>query len=81
MREYLGATCSVQYPKFILANANGVNPPQRSSREGKRDIYSTQLRPPLDQLLCMKKDGYTVEKLDVWGVVDGFEKIVVPNVG
>ncbi|KAJ1310784.1 hypothetical protein OPQ81_009304 [Rhizoctonia solani] len=26
-----------------------------------------------------EKDGYTVHHLDVWGVVDGVEKIIVPN--
>ncbi|KAF8599257.1 ChaC-like protein [Ceratobasidium sp. AG-I] len=38
--------------------------------------HAAEMRKYLDH---REKDGYSVEKVDVWGVVDGFEKIVVPN--
>jgi hypothetical protein len=32
-------------------------------------------------MIVREKNGYTVQHLDVWGIIDGVEKIVVPNVG
>ncbi|CAE6457321.1 hypothetical protein BN14_01890 [Rhizoctonia solani AG-1 IB] len=30
-------------------------------------------------MIVREKNGYTVQHLDVWGIIDGVEKIVVPN--
>ncbi|QRW19666.1 cation transporter ChaC [Rhizoctonia solani] len=30
-------------------------------------------------MIVREKNGYTVQHLDVWGIVDGVEKIIVPN--
>lgn len=49
-------------PELISTYTNGANPPQRSSREGKRCIYPIKLRPPLDQLLYMKRTAIVLKK-------------------
>ncbi|CAE6532926.1 unnamed protein product [Rhizoctonia solani] len=38
--------------------------------------HAAEMREYLDH---REKDGYTIKHLDVWGVVDGVEKIIVPN--
>ncbi|TFK98065.1 ChaC-like protein [Pterulicium gracile] len=39
-------------------------------------VYETEVREYLDH---REKDGYTMETIDIWGVVDGEEKVILPG--
>ena len=71
VKAYLGMPIN---PKTLLNTGSSL---LRLSRKGQ--LFNT-ISFSGHQTMCVSQDGYTLETLDIYGVVDGQEKVIIADV-